>query len=119
MRHRTSLKRTATAVFAVLVAASFSSAAAQRTQRDTPASGRDISILVTVHPHNARTREAAPKIKADDFVVREDKRPQQIISVKQPSEAPPIIAVLVQDDLVSHVNNEIKGLKDFIKRLPD
>lgn len=103
----------------ILFSPLFSSADAQRNQRDAPVSDREISILVTAHSHNARTHEAALKLKADDFVVREDKRPQQIISVKQPSGAPPILAVLVQDDLVSPVNNEIKGLKEFIKRLPE
>jgi VWFA-related protein len=82
-------------------------------------SNREITILVTAHPHNQRMREAALKLKADDFAVREDKRPQQILSVKRHSEAPPIIAVLIQDDLVSRVNNEINSLKDFIGRLPE
>src|SRR5438552_6354843 len=104
---------------AFLILAFTVAAAAQSKQRDLQISGREVTILVTAHSHNQRTREAALKLKADDFVVREDKRPQQIISVKQASEAPPILAVLIQDDLVSRVNNEIKGVKEFIKRLPE
>ena len=64
-------------------------------------------------------RDAAMKLRADDFVVREDKRPQQIISVKRASEAPTILAVLIQDDLVSRVNNELNTIKEFIRRMPD
>ena len=64
-------------------------------------------------------RDAISKLKSEDFVVREDRRPQQIISVRTPSETPPILAVLLQDDLVGRVNNEIKGLKEFIGRLPE
>jgi VWFA-related protein len=94
-------------------------AAAQSKERDLQISGREVTILVTAHPHNQRTREAAMKLKADDFVVREDKTPQQIISVKRAGEAPPILAVLIQDDLVPRVNNELDGLRDFIRRLPE
>jgi VWFA-related protein len=81
--------------------------------------GRDVTILVTAHPHNARTRALAESLKPEDFSVREDGRVQQIISVKRPSEAPPIIAVLIQDDLVSRVSSEIRGLKNFIRNLPE
>ena len=119
MYYVTSTRRAILGALTILFSPLFSSADAQRTQRDAAVSDREISILVTAHPQNARMREAALKLKADDFVVREDKRPQQIISVKQASEAPPILAVLIQDDLVSRVNNEIKGVKEFIKRLPE
>jgi len=95
------------------------SAAGQRKQSDQSSSDRDVTILVTAHPHNDRMRDAAMKLRADDFVVREDKRPQQIISVKRASEAPTILAVLIQDDLVSRVNNELNTIKEFIRRMPD
>ena len=90
-------------------------------QKHTGASGdgRDVTILVTAHPHNDRTRAEALKLRPDDFAVREEKQPQKIISVIRATEAPPIIAVLIQDDLQSRVNNEIKGIKDFIRRLPE
>jgi VWFA-related protein len=94
-------------------------AVGQTGQRAVSTSNRDITILVTAHPHNARMREAALKLRPDDFVVREDGRPQQIISVKRASEAPLILAVLIQDDLVSHISNEIARIKEFIRRLPD
>jgi len=91
----------------------------QRKQSDPSTSERDVTILVTAHPHNDRMRDAAMKLRADDFAVREDKRPQQIISVKRASEAPTILAVLIQDDLVSRVNNELNTIKEFIRRMPD
>jgi VWFA-related protein len=81
--------------------------------------GRDVTILVTVHPHDDRTRAIAAKLQPEDFTVLEEKRKQRILSVKRPAEAPPIIAVLIQDDLVSRVNNEIQFMKEFIRRLPE
>ena len=108
----------ALAAIALMCSITIPIAEAQRKQSDVSTSNRDRTILVTAHPHNERTREAAFKLKADDFAVREDKRPQQIISVKPASEAPPILAVLIQDDLASKVNNEIDRVKQFIRRLP-
>jgi VWFA-related protein len=94
-------------------------AIAQREPNRTDTSGRDVTILVTAHAHNDRTRALVDRLKPEDFSVREDNRPQRIISVKRPSEAPPVIAVLIQDDLVSRVSNEIRGIRDFIRSLPE
>ncbi len=82
-------------------------------------SGRDVTILVTAMPQNDRARALAAKLQPEDFVVTEEKNKQRILSVKRASEAPPIIAVLIQDDLVSHVNNEIQCVKDFIREAPE
>jgi VWFA-related protein len=94
-------------------------ASAQRQQGEIVATGREVTILVTAHPHNDRAREIAARLRPDDFVVLEEKRKQPIVSVKRASEAPPIVAVLIQDDLVSRVNNEIAGVRDFIRQLPE
>ena len=92
---------------------------AQRKQGEITAAGDEVTILVTAHPHNDRAREIASKLRPDDFVVLEEKRKQSIVSVKRASEAPPIIAVLIQDNLVSSVNNEIAGVRNFIRQLPE
>ena len=113
-------KRTCLCILAAVgVMLLITTAVAQREPNQTNEGGRDVTILVTVHAHNDRTRALADRLKPEDFSVREDDRPQRIISVKRPAEAPPVIAVLIQDDLVSHVSNEIRGIKDFIRRLPE
>lgn len=111
-------KAAAVAAVAVILISAFG-AKAQRGQSEVSVAGRDVTILVTAHPHNDRTRVEATKLRSEDFAVREQKRPQRIISVKKASEAPPILAVLIQDDLASRVNNEIKGLKELIRDLPE
>jgi VWFA-related protein len=93
--------------------------AAQKKQRDITNSGREVTIVVTAHPHNQRMRDAASKLRPDDFTVREDKTPQKIISVKPAAETPTVLAVLIQDDVVSRVNNELSRTKEFIRHLPD
>lgn len=96
-----------------------SSATAQRQTGGVSVAGRDMTVPVTVHPHNDRARAIAARLQPGDFAVREEKRLQRIVSVVRPTEAPPILAVLIQDDLVSRVNNEINGIKEFIRRLPE
>ena len=92
---------------------------AQSQKREVAVNGRDVTILVTLDPHNDRAREIATKIQPEDFTVLEEKQKQRIVSVKRASESPPIIALLIQDDLVSGVSNEIAGIKEFIRELPE
>ncbi|HKY06304.1 MAG TPA: hypothetical protein VJQ56_15520, partial [Blastocatellia bacterium] len=100
-----------------LVLATSTVAVAQR--RPSGASGREMTIPVTVHPHNERTRQAAQSLGPDDFAVRENRRLQRITSVKRPQESPLQLAVLIQDDLISGVNNERSRIQEFIRQLPD
>jgi VWFA-related protein len=112
MKHNRSDHRATLIIFLFLALAPAAGVGAQNEQGD-------VTITVTVHPHSSRTRALAQKLQPTDFAVREDKRPQQIISVKRASEVPVVLAVLIQDDLVSRVNNEIRGIKDFIRALPE
>src|SRR2546422_1510013 len=114
-RFKAALLVTVTLLFSV----GFSLAGSQRKPGDVSASNRDITILVTAHAHNERMRAAAQKLKPDDFAVREDGRPQQIVSVKSASQAQPVLAILIQDDLVAHVNNDIGRIRKFILALPE
>lgn len=119
MKHQQLTPHTAAALaIATFIFVAAMSVSAQRQGREVSVAGREVTIPVTVHPHNDRTRAAAAQLQSEDFTVREEKQPQRILSVKRPSEVPPILAVLIQDDLVSRVNNEIKGIKDFIRSLP-
>jgi hypothetical protein len=116
MKHQRSVHSVARVIaFVALNLVMIAGAGAQRQEREATVAGRNVTIQATVHPRNDRARAAAAQFQADDFTVREEKRPQRIISVKHLGEAPPIPAALIQDDLVSRVNNEIKGVKEFIR----
>jgi VWFA-related protein len=104
---------------AVILAGSTSAYPRQQNQQRVETNNRDVTILVTVHPHDEQSRAQADKLEAGDFRVREEGRVQQIISAKRAAGEPTILAVLLQDDLVTRVNNEIAGIKEFIRRLPD
>src|SRR2546421_3301773 len=119
MNYQRSTHRVAILLIALLSCFWTLSGRAQQKPGGIAIAGQDVTILVTVHPHDDRARAAAAKLQPEDFTVLEEKRKQRILSVKPPTEAPPIIAVLIQDDLVSRVNNEIQSLKEFIRRLPE
>ena len=82
------------------------------------ASGHLVTIPVTVHPHNDRARQLASELQADTFAVREDDGEEPVISVKGPRDTPVILALLIQDDLISQVNLELDRLRAFIRSLP-
>lgn len=103
------------AVAALLVLVS--GGVAQRA-RNVIARDGNVTILVTAQPSNARARVAAERLQPEDFSVRERQRSQKILSVKPAGEAPVVMAVLIQDDLISGVNNELGEIRDFIRGLP-
>jgi VWFA-related protein len=53
-----------------------------------------------------------------DFQLHENEEPQQILSIRGPSNSPLTLAILIQDNLVSSVANEIKEMGSFIRGLP-
>jgi VWFA-related protein len=81
--------------------------------------GKEVTITVTAVPQNSKARAIAERLQPGDFDVLEDKQSQRIISVKRGDELPLVVAVLIQDDLVLRVNNELNGIRDFIKQLPE
>ena len=94
--------------------------AAARAQADKMSrKGGEVTILVTVKPHNERTRLIAERLQPTDFAVLENKHPQEIISVRKADTEQLELAVLIQDDLVGRVNNELDGIRDFILSLPE
>lgn len=74
---------------------------------------------VTV-PVTIRVREPKREVEMRfvNYILREDGELQTILSMRQPSENPITLAILIQDDLVSSVSTEAKGLADFVRRLP-
>ena len=87
MKHQRSIHSVARVIaFVALNLVMIASVGAQRQEREATVAGRDVTIQVTVHPHNDRARAAAAQFQADDFTVREEKRPQRIISVKRPGD---------------------------------
>jgi hypothetical protein len=78
--------------------------------------GKPVTIPLTI-----RIKEAAAEAELQniDLVVSEDGEPQSIISIRGVGTNSPItLAILIQEDLVPTVGVEIKGLADFVRKLP-
>lgn len=86
-------------------------------QRDARNRGgaKPVTVPVTI-----RVREPKREVEMRfvDYVLREDGEEQTILSIRKPSENPITLAILIQDDLVSSISNETKGIANFVRRLP-
>ena len=78
--------------------------------------GKPVTIPLTIRtPEDQEVLE----IQNVDLSVTEDGEPQTIISIRGLTPTTPMtVAVLIQDDVVTSIANEIKGLAEFIRRLP-
>jgi VWFA-related protein len=77
---------------------------------------RTVTIPVTL-----RLPERAPQSEVhylDDLQVFEDGERQEVLAMRGEGRSPLTLAVLIQDDLVSSMSNEIRGIGDFIRKLP-
>jgi VWFA-related protein len=81
----------------------------------TPRGVRAVTIPITIRKKGNKAQQELTPL---DFTVREDGDEQRILSIRTIENTPLSVAVLIQDDLVAPVGNEIKGLSDFIRRLP-
>jgi len=57
-------------------------------------------------------------VQIERLNVKEDKDDQAIISIRSVSDSPMSIAFVIQEDLSSNFNLQIKDIQDFIRRLP-
>jgi len=80
---------------------------------------RTVTIPISIFTKKElREKQAEEFVQADRLVVREDKEEQQILSIRSVSNSPLSIALVIQEDLSSNFNLQIKDIKDFIRGLP-
>ena len=91
------------------------------TQTRPPQNGkvRTMTIPITIFTkQELRERQADEYLQAGDITVKEDNDLQTILSIRSVSNTPLALAILIQDDLSSNFNLELKKLGEFIRRLP-
>ncbi|MBV8858501.1 MAG: hypothetical protein JOZ02_16325 [Acidobacteria bacterium] len=77
---------------------------------------RTVTIPVTLRlPERAQQAEVS---YLDDLQIFEDGERQEILAVRGAGRSPLTLAVLIQDDLISSISNEIKGIASFVRKLP-
>lgn len=80
---------------------------------------RTVSIPISIFTKDElRQRQPEEFIQVDRLIVKEDREEQTILSIRSVVDAPLALAILVQDDLSSSFNLQIKDLKKFIRSLP-
>ena len=80
---------------------------------------RTVSIPISIFTkEELRQGQAEEFVQADRLIVREDKDEQTILSIRSVVEAPLALAIIIQDDLSSSFNLQLKDLKKFIRNLP-
>ncbi len=89
----------------------------QGSQRDGRKNGgaKPVTVPVTIRVREPRR---VVEMRFVDFILKEDGELQTILSMRNPAENPITLAILLQDDLVSSISTEAKGIANFVRRLP-
>lgn len=102
------------AAVSLLLTGQFVSGQGQRDGRNR-GGAKPVTVPVTIKVRRP-TREV--EMRFVDYVLKEDGELQTILSMRGASENPITLAILIQDDLVSSVSTEAKGIANFVRHLP-
>ena len=80
---------------------------------------RTVSIPVSIYTkQELREGQSEELLQVDRLTVLENSGEKTILSIRSVTEAPLALAVLIQDDLGSSFNLQLRDIKDFIRNLP-
>jgi VWFA-related protein len=94
------------------------------TNAQPPRGGQDNKVRTVTIPISIFSKSELREKKQEEFLeagnvtVREDGDEQTILSIRDVGSTPLALAIMIQDDLSSSFNLEIKRLGEFIRRLP-
>lgn len=108
---------TVSLLFLTLMGLCVSLAKAQPTEPRQPV--RTVTIPISIFTkQELKEGQLDEIVQADRLIVHENKDEQQILSIKSVGDSPLSIAFLVQEDLTSNFNLQIKDIQQFIRGLP-
>jgi VWFA-related protein len=91
-------------------------------QKDNPKDKqniRTVSIPISIFTKEELRQDKIEEfVQAERLIVKEDKDEQEILSIRSVSEAPLSLGILIQEDLVSSFNLQLRDLAKFIRNLP-
>lgn len=98
----------------------FSFSFAQKKDKKTPEQRvRPMTIPISIFTKKElKENQSEEFVQAGNLIVKEDNDQQVILSIRSVSNTPLALAVLIQDDLTSNANLQLRDIADFIKRLP-
>lgn len=113
------MKKSLKMLFTVLVLALTAGTFVVAAQPEQKQNVRTVSIPISIFTkQELRDNQMQEYVQADRLIVREDKEEQTILSIRSIEDAPLALAVLVQEDLTSNFNLQIRDIADFIRSLP-
>jgi len=107
-------------ILLVHLIAFFASIAAGQPEPPTPQQNvRTVTIPISIFTKKElEENKAAEYVQADRLTVKENGVEQTILSIRSVSDTPLTVAFLIQDDLTSQFNLQLRSIQDFIKALP-
>lgn len=80
---------------------------------------RTVSIPISIFTkQEMKDGQVTEFVQVDRLIVKEDREEQTILSIRSITDAPLALAILVQEDLASNFNLQIRDIADFIRNLP-
>jgi VWFA-related protein len=80
---------------------------------------RTVSIPISIFTkQEIKEGQAAEFVQVDRLIVKENRDEQTILSIRSIAEAPLALAVLIQEDLASNFNLQLRDIANFIRTLP-
>ncbi len=80
---------------------------------------RTVTIPISIYTkQELKENQAEEFVQADRLIVEEDREEQTILSIRSVTNTPLALAIIIQDDLSSSFNLQIKEIKEFIRGLP-
>lgn len=99
--------------------AAFAGFAFAQPPRKSDGKVRPVTVPISIFTkEELKERRPEEFVEAGNLTVREDGDEQTILSIRSVENTPLQLAILIQDDLSSSFNLELKRLGDFINRLP-
>lgn len=88
-------------------------------QPEPKAQVRPVTIPISIFTkQELKENQAEEYIRAERLIVKEDNEDQAILSLRSVSDSPLSVAILIQEDLISSFNLQLKDIEDFIRNLP-
>lgn len=80
---------------------------------------RTVSIPISIYTkEELRQGQAEEFLQVELLTVTENQKDQQILSIRSVTDAPLSLAILIQDDLTSSFNLQLRDIRSFIRQLP-
>lgn len=119
MRFANQFWQTGSAFLLILIVVLTVNAQPEQDKKNKQPDARPITIPISIRAANLKTDNTRGEIvEAGNLTVKENGENRQILSLRSTASSPLAFAILIQEDVASEVNLELRGIADFIRKLP-